>query len=190
MARKHGITTNTYKYFALDQAAAYKNYGGPGELLLGATRGGTSFAIEQDIREMEVDGAKGPVKGSKRIIAVRAIITANFIQLNPGLFQLALPGSGVADYPAAPETKTHDSVTRALQIALTDYCTNIALVGECSGSSTGYIECIVSNALVNDNLEMVFNPNDETVLAIKWVGHFDPSDLDTEPWEIRFPVIS
>ena len=190
MARQHGITTNTYKKFAIDQGAVYVDYGETGESLLGATRGGNTFTIEQDIREMEVDGAKGPVKGSKRITAVRAILVANFIEISPTILQLALPGSAVADYPDTP-SKTHDAVTRALAIALTDYKDNVAIVGEVTGAAaTSYIECIAKNPLANDNFEISFAPNDEGVITVRWVAHFTPDDLDTEPWEIRFPEIT
>ena len=74
MSRKHGVTTNTYKKLVIDSGAVYKNYGESGEALLGATRGGNTFTIEQEIRNMEVDGAKGSVKGFRRITAVNCII--------------------------------------------------------------------------------------------------------------------
>lgn len=189
MARKHGITANTYKYFAIDQGAVYVNYGEAGQALLGATRGGNTFTVEQDMRNMEVDGAKGEVKGGKRITAVRPIIVANFVEIDKTILNYAFPGSTVADYPSTP-AKTHDGITRDIAIATTDYLTNIAIVGECSGTSTGYIECVISNVLSEGNFEMSWAPNDESVIAVTFKGHFDPSDLETEPWTIRFPVIS
>lgn len=188
MARKHGITTNTYKKLVIDSGAVYKNYGLAGETLLGATRGGNTFTIEQEIRQMEVDGAKGPVKGDKRIIRVSPQIKANFIEISKDILQLALPGADVANFPSTGD-KTHDEVTRALQIALGDYVDNIAIVGECAGS-TGAVVCGIKNALANGNLELGFADGDESVIAITFTGHFDTSDLDAEPWFIRYPVIS
>jgi hypothetical protein len=189
MARKHGITANTYKKFAIDAGAVYKNYGTAGEALLGATRGGTTFTIEQEIREMEVDGAKGPVKGSERITRVRPVIVANFIELSTDILKLGLPGSSSADFPAT-QGKTHDQITRSLAIALADYVDNITIVGECTGSATGFIECGISNALANGNFEMSRSDNDESVLTLTFVGHFLASNLDSEPWFYRFPVIA
>lgn len=189
MTRKHGITTNTYKKFAIDAGAAYKDYKLAGEALLGATRGGTTFTVEQEMRDMPVDGAKGLVKGGERIIRVRPVITINFVELSAEIMSMGLPGSSVADFPDTP-TKTHDEITRALQIALTDYIDNITIVGECSGSPTGYIECGIENALANGNFEMARSDNDESVIALTFVGHFTVADLDSEPWFVRFPVIS
>lgn len=189
MARKHGITTNTYKKFIIDSGAVYKNYGLGGETLLGATRGGSTFRIEQEIRTMEVDGAKGDVKGDKRIIKVRPVLEVNFIEISTDLIKLALPGADSADYPAT-QGKTHDRIYRALDLATSDYIDNIAIVGECTGSSTNAIVCGINNVLANGNFEMAFAENDESVLKLTFTGHFVPTDLDTEPWFIRFPVIS
>ncbi|MCO4819783.1 MAG: hypothetical protein KC517_09175 [Bacteroidetes bacterium] len=188
--RQHGVTSDTYKKFYIDSGAVYKNYGESGELLLGATRGGNTFVIEQEIRDMPVDGARGKVVGGDRITNINAIITANFIEMSSVLMQLALPGSAVADYPVAPASKTHDSITRALDIALTDYATNIAIVGEVTGNDTVGGVVILSNGLSDGNFELGFTDKDESVLAITFGARFDPSDLDTEPWEIRHPVIA
>lgn len=189
MARKHGITTNTYRKIVIDSGSVYKNYGLGGETLLGATRGGSTFTIEQEIRKMEVDGAKGDVKGDKRIVKVSPQLKVNFLELSSALMKMALPGSALADYPAT-QGKTHDQLTRALQIALSDYVDNITIIGECTGSLTGYVECGIKNALANGNFEMGFADNDESVLSLTFIGHFVATDLDSEPWFIRFPVIS
>ena len=188
MARYHGINTNTYKKLAIDQCAVYRNYGEGGELKLGASRGGSTFTIEQDFRTMEVDGAKGPVKGDTRITAVRAILAVNFVELSKEVYNMVLPGSTIADYPTTPG-KTHDEITRALQIALTDYIDNIVAVGQISGSDQPVI-CGIQNVLAKDNFEQSFQPNDEGVIAVKFTAHFTPEDLDSEPWFIRYPEIT
>lgn len=187
MARKYGITANTYKKFIVDSGACYLNYGESDEALLGATRGGASFVIETEYRDMPVDGAKGPVKGGRRITSVNATLTVNFIEHAASLMSRVLPGSSVADYGSP---KTHDEITRALSIALTDYATNVALVGEVTGDATNAAEFILDNALVDGNFELTFADADEPVLAAAFKGHFDPSSMDAEPWTIRFPEIS
>lgn len=187
MPRYHGITSNTYKNFVIDAGAVYKNYGEVGEALLGATRDGNTFTIEQEIREMPVDGAKGLVKGGRRITRVTARITANFVEFSSTLLQHALPGSSVANYPD-DITPTHDQITRALQIALADYLTNIAIVGNVSGSDQPII-CGIKNALADGNLEISESDGEEAGISIQFTAHFDPTDLDTEPWFIRYPKI-
>jgi len=182
MARYHGITSTTYQNLAIDSGAVYKNYGEAGEALLGATRGGNTFMVEQDIRDMNADGAKGPVKGARRIIRVTPKITANMLEIDTTLLTLALVGSSSSDQT------TYDLITRGLSIATSDYVTNVAIIGETtvSGASVPVV-CMIKNGIADGNFEFAFNENDESVISIEFSGHYDPSDLDTEPWEIRWP---
>ena len=184
MARYHGITSDTPDRFVIDSGKVYVGFTDLTDmgLCIGATRGGSTFTIEQEIREMPVDGAKGPVKGCDRITKVNAKMTLNMVEWSTYLIRMALPGAAKADYG----TPTHDDITRALQIATTDYKDNIALVGEVSGSAQPIV-CIISNALGSGNFELGMVDNDEAVCKLEVKAHFDPSDLDTEPWEILFP---
>lgn len=187
MARYHGVTTETVKRLFVDAGAVYLNYDETDERLLGATRGGNTFTIEQDVREIELDGARGPVKGLRRIIEVRAQIVANLLELTADNLKIALAGSTMEDYPDELE-KTHDKITRKHTIEDSDYLKNVALVGEISGSQEPVI-CIVKNALADGNFSVNTADKDEAGLEITFTGHFDPENLDEEPWEIRFPKI-
>jgi len=187
MARQHGITSTTYDKIVLDSGKLIMNYGEAGEAVLGATRGGSTFAINTEYREMPVDGAKGAVKGGRRITKVEAMLTVNMVELSGALFNKALTGSDMADYPSTP-AKTHDQITRSLEIAAGDYLTNIAIVAEVSGKAATYFVGILKNVISDGNFELGFVENDESVLSIQWKAHFDPSDMDTEPWELRWPT--
>jgi hypothetical protein len=50
--------------------------------------------------------------------------------------------------------------------------------------------CIIENALAKGNLELGFNHNDESVLAVNFKANFDSADLTAEPWKIRYPTIA
>jgi hypothetical protein len=186
MARQHGVTANTYRRFVVDSGVVrvgYTNPSSPGTLI-GATRGGTTFTVEQEIRDMPVDGAKGPVKGGRRITKVTARLECNFIEFTKELLQMGLPGSDLGSHPAG--TATHDSITRALQIALADYEDSIVLIGEVSGSAQPII-CGISDAIATGNFEIAAADNDESALKISFEAHFDPASLDAEPWFVYFP---
>ena len=184
MPRYHGITDKTYKNFVIDAGAVYLNYGEDGERLIGATRDGNTFTIEQEIREIPVDGQKGPVKGLRRVTRVTARITANFVEFTTDVLKLALPGATVEGYP---ETEpTHDAIRRALQIALGDYHKNIAIVGNKSGTDQPII-CGIENALADGNFEVSAADEDEATISIQFTAHFDPETLDKEPWFILNP---
>lgn len=184
----HGITTNTYKRFVIDSGAVYKNWGEGGELLLGATRGGNVFKIETELRMMEADGARGPVKGGRRITNTLATITANFLELSEALLLLGLPAATAADYPDTP-SKTHDLITRTADVADADYVTNIAIVGETTYSATNRFVGVLENVLSDGNLEMSLSDKDESVIAVTFTAHFLPAAMDTEPWKYYNPII-
>lgn len=186
MARETGITTETVKRFIVDAGAVYFNYGETDERKAGATRGGNSFVIEQDVKEVEMDGAKGAVKGARRVIEVRPRITTNLIEMTAENFKKALAGADSTAYPDGTAT-THDSIRRNREIKETDYIKNVALVGNISGTDTPII-CIIENGLADGNLELSTEDKEEAGLEIQFTGHFDPADMDAEPWEIRFPI--
>lgn len=183
-----GLRTETVDYFIVDAGAVYLNYELPTERLLGATRGGNSFAIEQDVREIEMDGAPGPVKGARRIIEVRPRLTTNLLEISRENLLMAIPGA--TSTPTPDETAaTHDTITRNRNIIGTDYIENVALVGTVSGSDEPII-IIVENALQDENFEIGTEDRDESVLEVQFTGHFDPANMAQEPWRILYPRTS
>lgn len=183
MTRRHGVISTTYQNLVIDSGAVYTGYTAPASLgtLLGATRGGNTFTIETEYKEMEVDGAHGPVKSGRRITQVVAKLTCNFLAIDRDIILLNLPGSAAAD-----EGVTHKTFSRSLAIADADYETSIVLVGEVAGSSNPII-CGLNNAMCVGNMEIAMADKDESVLAVEFTGHFAADALDTEPWILLFP---
>lgn len=187
MARKHGVTANTFKKFIIDAGEVregFQSVGSPGTLL-GATRGGSTFTVETEYKEMAVDGAKGPVKGGRRITKVTARLTANFVEMTTALFQKALPGA------IKGTTGAHDLIGRSLGVTDSNYLTNVVLIGDLSDAgASGPVILKIDNALADGNFEHTLNDNDESVLKVQFTGHFDPASLDTEPWKVYWPTAS
>lgn len=89
---KHGVTTDSPDRIMVDAGAVYLGFldaTNPGTLL-GATRGGNSFELARIIRQMQADGAKGPVKGLRRVEEVVATIKANMLELTAGNLRRAI----------------------------------------------------------------------------------------------------
>jgi len=184
--RRHGVTSETHTHMLLDSGQINLNYVSPSSLgtIIGATRSGSSFTIEQDIRDMGVDGAKGSVKGYRRIVKSTAKLVCKFIEFKKEIIQMALPGAAITDEPLI--TPTHDKIARSLQISLTDYKSNVAFIGEILGSRRPVI-IVLSNVLVEGNFELSSVDGDESVVTLAFSAHFSPSDLQTEPWSILIP---
>lgn len=183
-----GITCETTQRFVLDAGAVYLDYGTGGERLLGATRGGDTFIVETDYKDMEMDGVRFTAKDAVRIVAGRARIECNLLEITADNLQKIISGSAKADYPSSMG-KTHDKITRSRDIIAGDFITNVAIVARVSGADENFIG-IVYNALSKGNLSIGLVDKDEAVLACSFVAHQDCTTPDVEPWEIRFPVIT
>lgn len=182
MARQHGISSNTPSRLVLDSGAMYINYDEAGQALIGATRGGATFTIEQDIREIELDGALGPVKGLRRIIRSVPMLTFTLLEFTLARLKDTLPAS------ASATSGSFDVITRVTSsIADSFYLTNIALVAEVS-TLTNPVVCKVKNALLAQQTALTTTDKDEGTLPLEAVGHYLTSALDTEPWEIKWPA--
>lgn len=179
------VNRQTYRQLLIDAGdirVGYTNEASPGTFLC-ATRGGNTFTIEQEIRQMPVDGAHGPVKGDKRIISVTAKLKANCIEHSPTVWAHALPGATTS------VESTYTEVSRNTDISDSDYLTNVAIRGVVTGAGMDgeYAVLLIKNAICVGNFEISMVDKDEAVLPLEFTGHYDASDLDAEPWLLRFP---
>jgi len=192
MARKtNGLTKETVDRFVIDAGAVYLNVGEVDERLLGATRGGNEFTIDQDIKLIEIDGVKGATMGARRIVESNATLKVNLLELTSENIMLAIAGADATDYTdpsiePAPTGASHDRIRRTRNISDMDFIKSISVVGKISGSAENIIVTIY-NALSDDSFELSFEDREEGVLEITFTAHYDPENVEEEPWSIDFP---
>lgn len=195
-SRYHGVAPKTYERMILDAGEVRMNFvdiDNPGTRL-GATRGGSEFLIEPEVREMEVDGAPGRVMGGTRIVRVDATLTCNFVEFNEDILKHAIPGGEVSDGTDYGENLKQ--IKRAMKLFADGgsyedpYIDNVVLFAEVAGTSTPIIVG-VKNALQTGNFELSMEDQDEAVITIEFSGHFNPEDLESddsdEPWIMIYP---
>ena len=194
MARQHGVTSETVNRLVLDAGAVYINYGEAGQTQLGATRGGSTFEVAQEFRDVEVDGALGPVRGLTRIINESPMITCELLEYSLEQVKRNLPGSASAarrylqGVLQGSGAATHNVITRNQRtIPDADYLSNVAIVAEVSNKGVPLI-ALVKNALVKGNFTVATTDQNESTVPLTITGHFAPGDLNAAPWEIRIPV--
>lgn len=183
MTRQTGITENTPDRYIIDSGAVFlgfTDFDNPGTLL-GATSGGSTFTIEQEITELPVDGSHGPVKGCRRITGTKAALTVNLLEHTLANMKLTLAGSTSVTFEVF-----WDAVQRNAQIQDSDYIDNVTLIGEVSGNERA-VAIQLKNAIIDSNFELSFIDKEEGVIAVTFTAHFDPADLETEPWVIIWP---
>jgi hypothetical protein len=181
MTRKTGVTRQTARRLILDAGAIYLNWGLPDERLLGATEGGASFTLEQEIREPEIDGLPGPLAGTRRVTSVHPRITARLLEQTTRNILIEIAG-------AESEVENgYDVITReGWVIPESAHIANVAIIGTVSGSENPIVIMIL-NALADGGVELSFEDENEAGPEVQFTGHFDVDNLQAEPWKILNP---
>lgn len=182
MDKVSGISVSTANRLVLDAGALYYNYGLGTQRLIGATRGGSTFTLEQTNRHMAVDGAPGDVAGFDRIQYVIPKLSINLVEHSTANLLMCLAGA------VNNATGTHDVITRVGQLSTASYLTNLTLVANKAGTSELFAVQI-SNAMNKGNFAFAFQDNDESAPSIEFTGHYAANALDgAEPWSISNPL--
>lgn len=182
-----GFSSDTPSRLVLDAGAIYKNVtyaaGDFSGTLIGATSGGNEFVFKQSLRQIEVDGAKGPVKGLEVIEKEEAELNISLKELTAENIALAIAGSAVDGTDS-----TYDVITSKGKIDLTDYLDSIAYVGRQSGTNKPVV-IILENVLSMEGLSFKTEDNKEVVIPIKFAAHSDEADVQagTLPVRIYWP---
>lgn len=201
--KRTGLSEKTTERFLTDAGAVYyfdkEDYFKPENWKqLGATRDGNEFTLEQELREIELDGLRGGVMGTKRVVNTFVSLSANLVEVSAENFKLAIPGAELEDWPPEEEREnpddlpTHSKLTRSRNICLSDYVDYVALVGDlsqdtCDGPAGEPVIFIIKNALAEEALNISTADEDEAVIELTLTGHYSFEDPDTEPWEIVYP---
>jgi hypothetical protein len=92
---RHGVSASTANRLLKEAGVIYFGYydaDSPGTLL-GATQGGNTFTLDRKFRDIRPDGAKGPIKGFKRLEEVIATLEVNLLEVTAENLRAALAGS-------------------------------------------------------------------------------------------------
>lgn len=188
MSRYTGVNSKTAKRLIIDSGTLFVNYGDQDERKLGATNEGVTFAIEQSIRAPEIDGLPGPLAGTRRITSSIARMTFSLMEQTVDNLKLEIAGAEVDSEATEPN---HDVIRReGYYIPTGTHVKNVALIGRVTGTNKPIV-ILLYNAL-SDSEELSFAMEDENEVQpeIQMTAHFTASELDKEPWEIRYPKFS
>lgn len=152
-----------------------------GSTPIGLTRGGGQFTIEKEIRNIEADGDRGPVKG--RIVQDKATpkLTINTLEvISENISKLY---AGIKYTPNSDHDK--NKINGKGKIELSDYNNEVKWVGKTKGGKEVVIK--VLNAINLENFDWTLADKDEVVATLTYTGCYEEdSPEDFEPWEIGF----
>ncbi|TYS91897.1 hypothetical protein [Rossellomorea aquimaris] len=183
----NGYSAKTAERYLIDAGAVYKNLefddvtGDFTGELLGATSGGNEFALSQETRAIEVDGVRGRAKGNTILVSEEPQLTVNLKELTANNLALAIAGSDV------DTTDTnYDIITGKGKIDIDDYLDNVALVGRITGSDKPIV-VVIHNAISVEGLTITTEDDNEAIVPMVFMGHYDGADIETPPYTIYFP---
>ncbi len=194
-----GLTTDTTQRLVLDAGAFFKNFyvespdGGttPPDTfesavaagkLLGATKGGGSFSAVPTLRTIEVDGARGAIKGMNIPESWEVKMGAKLLEVTVDTLSAALASTEQS------VSGTATKITGKVCISDEDYIDNITWAGNLSGSEDlVYIQ--IYNALNTKGLELTFEDKGEAVIETEFIAHYSMDALETPPFAIYYPAI-
>jgi len=148
-----------------------------GAVPIGLTRGGSSFTVEREIRNIEADGDRGPVKGRIVVDTEVAILTVNALEL--------FDTTRMATYYPAIDITTN-SMTSTLAIIAGDH-SDVTWVGKTLNGDVVTIE--VENAINMGNIEWSLEDKDEVVPEIAFTATYDEATRNTPPWSVLFATV-
>lgn len=148
-----------------------------GGVPVGLTRGGSSFEVERDIRPIEADGDRGPVKG-------RIVIDGENCKLMVNALEMFNKEDMTKYYPAMKLTV--DKLTSDLLIKEGDY-NDVVWSGKTKDGKP--IVITVEDALNMGNLSWNFEDKNEVVPELEFTGTYKEETRDTPPWNVEFPPV-
>ena len=188
-----GLTSLTKKNIQLDAGALYKNFvpatdtpATASAKLIGATEGGATLAIVPEVRQIAVDGAKGPTKGFEVIDSWTATLSATMKEVKADTVKLAL---GAATVTTSTSPANYDKIVPDADFDDADYLTNITWIGKIIGSANP-VMIVLKNALCLNGFNMSAADKAEGAFDIVLTAHYDVASLDEVPVEFYLPTIS
>lgn len=138
------------------------------------TRGGGSFSVEREYRQIEADGDYGPVKG--RIRKVKSVSKMKLSALT------ILEEDLTKMYPS---TNMTDGVwTGTGDIDDADYQTTVTWTGRTKGGKGVVIT--LQNAINLEAIEWGLVDKNEIIPEITYTAAYLETDRGTEPWKVTF----
>lgn len=149
---------------------------------IGLTRGGGSFVVERDVRNIEADCDRGPIKGRIVIDSEVAKLTMNALEI--------FEATEIADYypnltvtPTPASEATSDVITSSNNPIIDD--ADYSAVKWVGKTKDGFAVTIELTSAINlENIDWDIQPKDETVASLTYTAVYTESDRTTPPWKV------
>lgn len=145
---------------------------------LGATRGGGTFTLTPEVRQIEADGKRYEFVGSTVFDSWTVMMSGTLLEVTPGNFERILPTAEAEKSGEVTTLKVRTSVKAE------DYLESVVWVGD---TSRGLVLIELENALNTAGATLTFTDKGEGTLPFEFHAHQSTvEDYDYAPVRIVF----
>lgn len=145
---------------------------------LGATRGGGSFEVTPEVRNIEADGKRYEFIGSTIFDSWTVRMTGTLLEITPENWQRVIAAADITgDAKAAKRT-----IKVRTDLQEKDYLKSLVWIGD---TSEGFVLIAMKNALNTTGATLTFTDKNEGTLPFEFHAHQDSvEDMEYAPCEI------
>lgn len=174
---KMALTQEQIENIQIDYGLVYINFGKTGERRLAPTRGGGTFNVSKNIREIEYDGRKGKTKGAQVVDEINAMLSVPLLDTSLDNLSLAMPWATYASDKISAKSSNLGVVQS------TAYLENITLFAKVIGG--GYKQITLYNAMSENDFSLAATPKAEGVITLEVSAHWDATDDTADLYDIQ-----
>jgi len=171
------LTTEQIENIQIDRGLVYIDYGEVGERQLAPTRGGGSFTVTKNIREIEYDGRRGKTKGMQVVDEVNAMLSVPLLCSSMDNLALAMPWATYSESKITAESGNLGVVADSA------YLTNVTLFAKVVGG--GYKKITLFNAMAENDFSLEAKPKDEGVVTLEISAHWDAESDSADLYDVE-----
>ena len=171
------LTQEQIENIQIDYGLVYINYGGTGEKQLAPTRGGGTFTVTKNIREIEYDGRKGKTKGMQVVDEINAMLSVPLLDTSMENLALAMPWATYSDGKLSAESGNLGVIQDSA------YLSNVTLFAKVIGGR--YKKITLYNAMTENDFSLAAAPKAEGVVTLEVHAHWDAEDDTADLYDIE-----
>lgn len=177
------LTQQQLENIQIDYGIVYVNYGETDEALLGPTRGGGTFNVTKNIREIEFDGRRGKTKGMQVVDEINAMLSVTHLNCSMETLKLAMPYATLeGDGSVTPYSITCKSANVGV-IPEDAYLKNITMFAKTVKGE--YKKITLYNAMSENDFSFAATPKAEGTIAMEVYAHWDPTDDTKDLYKVE-----
>jgi hypothetical protein len=176
-AEKMNLTREQIENIQIDYGLVYANYGEVGERQLAPTRGGGTFSVTKNIREIEYDGRRGKTKGMQVVDEVNAMLSVPLLCASMENLALAMPWATYSDGKLSAKSADLGVIQDGA------YLSNITMFAKVIGG--GYKKITLYSAMTENDFSLAAAPKAEGVVTLEVHAHWDAEEDTADLYDIE-----